>query len=192
MQKQQKTAYGESLAAGDSERYAQAADQPSEETARILDQLALLRDDKTLSDPSGRLFLERAIDFLCATLVRHRPTVGALDASAPRRGLATWQVKRVTSYMRDRLDEEIGLDELASVANLSRFHFCTAFRMATGNTPLEWLTHERMARAKALLADPRLRITEVALAVGYATPSAFTAVFRKVVGQTPTEFRRRL
>jgi AraC family transcriptional regulator len=192
MREQQKTADGELVAAGSSERLASVDAQPSEETARILNQLAMLRDDQTASDPSGRLFLEQAIDLLRTKLVRHRPALGVLDAAAPRRGLATWQVKRVTSYMRDRLEQEIGLDELAALVSLSRCHFCTAFRMATGQTPYEWLTHERIARAKALLADPTLRIIDIALAVGYATPSAFAAVFRKLMGQTPREFRRRL
>jgi AraC family transcriptional regulator len=118
--------------------------------------------------------------------------LGLRDASVRRRGLATWQVKRVTGYMRDRLDQEIGLDALAALVYLSRCHFCTAFRLATGQTPYEWLTHERMARAKALLSDPKLRITEIALAVGYATPSSFSAAFRKIMSQTPSEFRRRL
>src|SRR5262245_35237153 len=137
MHEEQKARDGEVIAVARSEEQGFVAHPPSEEAARILDQLALLRDDGAESDPSGRLFLERAIDFLCTKLVCHRPTLGALDASVPRRGLATWQVKRVTSYMRDRLDEEIGLDELASLANLSRYHFCTAFRRATGQTPYE-------------------------------------------------------
>ena len=94
--------------------------------------------------------------------------------------------------MRERLEQEIGLNELAALVNLSRFHFCTAFRMATGRTPHEWLTHQRIARARELLADPALRITDIALSVGYETPSAFAASFRKVAGVTPTEFRRRL
>jgi AraC family transcriptional regulator len=111
---------------------------------------------------------------------------------APRRGLADWQVKRVTTYMRDHLDQEIGLQELATFVDLSRFHFCTAFRMATGHTPHEWLTVQRVQRAKALLTDPKLPVTDVALTVGYQTPSAFAATFRKIVGVTPTEFRRSL
>jgi AraC family transcriptional regulator len=48
-----------------------------------------------------------------------------------------------------------------------------------------------MKRARELLADPALGITDIALAVGYGTPSAFTASFRKHLGVTPTNFRRR-
>jgi AraC family transcriptional regulator len=109
-----------------------------------------------------------------------------------RRGLANWQVRRVTAYMGEHLDQEICLQELARLINLSRFHFCTAFRLATGQTPREWLIARRIERACELLAQPSLSITKVGLAVGYATPSAFAATFHKRMGMTPSEFRRTL
>src|SRR5687767_11847060 len=109
-----------------------------------------------------------------------------------RRGLANWQVRRVTAYMGERLDQEICLQELARLVNLSCFHFCTAFRLATGQTPREWLIARRIERACTLLAQPSLSITKVGLAVGYATPSAFAATFHKRMGMTPSEFRRTL
>jgi AraC family transcriptional regulator len=157
--------------------------------ARILE---LLSHEAALGDRSSRLLVEQAIDLLCMQLIRAHSSIGVLPASLPRRGLAAWQVKRVTHYMREHLDQEIGLQELAALVNRSRFHFCTAFRIATGHTPHEWLTAQRIQRAKALLTDPKLPITHIALAVGYQTPSAFAATFRKIVGVTPTEFRRTL
>jgi len=113
-------------------------------------------------------------------------------AGQERGGLATWQVRRVTDYMREHIDKSIGLDELAGLVGLSRYHFCTAFRVATGRSPHVWLTEQRMARARRLLGERDLSVSEVALAVGYATPSAFAASFRKIVGTTPTGFRRGL
>ncbi len=94
--------------------------------------------------------------------------------------------------MLERASESLTLDELAGVIHLSRFHFCTAFRLATGKPPHEWLVIQRIDMARKLLEDRVLNITEVGLAVGYGTPSAFTAAFRKIVGCTPTDFRRRL
>jgi AraC-like DNA-binding protein len=94
--------------------------------------------------------------------------------------------------MRERFAQDIGLQSLADTLGLSRFHFCAAFRMATGYTPYEWLTRVRMEMARKLLADPAMRITEVALSVGYHTPSAFAASFRRHVGVAPSDFRRRL
>lgn len=94
--------------------------------------------------------------------------------------------------MRERLGDPIQLAELAALLGLSRHHFCTAFRLATGSTPREALIGLRIARARELLASPSARVTEIALAVGYRTPSAFAASFRKVVGVTPSRYRTAL
>jgi AraC family transcriptional regulator len=153
--------------------------------------LAVLGDEAT-NDPSARLFLEQAIDLLCMQLARAHSSFGTLAEPAPRRGLADRQVNRVIAYMKERMEYTIGLDELAALVNLSRFHFCTSFRQATGQSPYRWLTHLRISRAKALLANEQLPITEIALCIGYQTPSSFAANFRKVVGVSPSEFRRQL
>jgi AraC family transcriptional regulator len=156
--------------------------------ARIME---LLSGEAEIGEPSARLFVEQAIDLLCIQLLR-KHTVLSNPVTRPPAGLAPWQVKRVTAYMLERASESLTLDELASVIHLSRFHFCTAFRLATGKTPHEWLVIQRIDMARKLLEDRVLNITEVGLAVGYGTPSAFTAAFRKIVGCTPTDFRRRL
>ncbi|HEY5758617.1 MAG TPA: helix-turn-helix domain-containing protein [Steroidobacter sp.] len=115
------------------------------------------------------------------------------EETASQRGaagrLANWQIKRVTDHMLEHLDRHLGLDELAELVDLSRAHFCTAFRRTVGQTPREWLIEARMERARKLLADSRVSITEVALALGYS-PSSFGAVFRERVGVTPSAYRR--
>jgi AraC family transcriptional regulator len=153
--------------------------------ARILE---VLSHEAAAGDASSSLFAEQALDLLCAQLVRAHS--GSAAPSPPaRKGLADWQVKRVTDYMTDFLDTEIRLDDLAALVDLSRFHFVTAFRLATGQTPHEWLTALRIAQSKRLLADRTTPITTIALAVGYQTPSSFASTFRKVTGSTPSAFR---
>ncbi|GLK79171.1 helix-turn-helix domain-containing protein [Methylopila turkensis] len=161
-------------------------DDPS--ASRVLEMLSIEAEQ---GDAASSLFAEQAVDLLCLQLVRAHSSLGAAPA-APRKGLADWQVKRVTTYMRDFLDRELGLDELAGLVDLSRHHFCTAFRLATGQTPHEWLVALRMTRARQLLASHDLPVTSVALAVGYQTPSAFASSFRKATGVTPTAFRAAL
>ncbi|MBI1291745.1 AraC family transcriptional regulator, partial [bacterium] len=113
-------------------------------TARILELLAREAEN---DDASSRLFIEQAIDLLCVQLIRNHSNLSSAPAPPSRlRGLAEWQVRRVTAYMRDNLGAEIGLDELAALVSLSRSHFCTAFRLATGLTPHQWLTAERIDR----------------------------------------------
>lgn len=158
-------------------------------TAHILE---MLSQSAVTGDPASRLFVEQAIDLLCTQLVRAHSSFGVPAQAEAHRGLADWQVRRVTGYMREFLDREIGLDEMAGLVDLSRFHFCTAFRLATGQSPHHYLTQLRMTRARKLLAEPGLPIIQVALAVGYQTPAAFSASFRKATQMTPSEFRRSL
>jgi AraC family transcriptional regulator len=155
--------------------------------ARIME---LLSREAATNDPASRLFVEQAMDLLCIQLIRGHSSHASLELDTPRGGLADWQIRKVTRYMHEHLDEEIGLEELAALVSLSRFHFCTAFRKATGQTPYNWLVMQRIAEARRLLSIPDLPVTEIALAVGYQTPSAFTAAFRKLVGASPTEYRR--
>lgn len=157
--------------------------------ARVMEMLG--RDAAAASDPAARLFVEQATDLLITQLVRGHSSFGVIEPP-PRRGLADWQLRKVTGHMREHLDEPIGLDELAALAGLSRFHFCTAFRQATGTTPHAWLVNLRIERARQLLGHPELPVTEVALAVGYETPSSFAAAFRKITGMTPSAYRQRL
>lgn len=155
--------------------------------ARILEMLA---NDAAQTDAASTLFVEQAVDLLCAQLVRAHSAHAILSLPQVRRGLADWQVKRVTDYMREFLGREIRLDDLAGLVDLSRFHFCSAFKLATGQTPHEWLTLLRIAEAKRLLATTDTPVTDVALAVGYQTPSAFATSFRRLSGTTPSAFRR--
>jgi AraC family transcriptional regulator len=158
-------------------------------TARLLE---ILSQEASISDPSSLMFVEQAVDLLCTQLVRGHSTYGAITIEEPRRGLADWQVRKVTAYMREHLEAEVSLDDLAGLLSLSRFHFATAFKLATGRTPHDWLVGERIAKARTLLANPSMPITEIALSVGYQTPSSFSAAFRKVAGRTPSEYRRDL
>lgn len=159
---------------------------------RLFALMAMINDEISLGDAISHLCIEQLLDLVCLQLMRVHAASAVPIAPGPQRGLSGWQVKRVTTYMRDNLAKDIRLQELADLVNLSRFHFCAAFRAATGHTPYGWLTRQRIAHAKSLLEDRTLRITDIALVVGYETQSAFAASFRKVAGLTPSEYRRRL
>jgi AraC family transcriptional regulator len=163
--------------------------EPDPVGARLL--RALSREAAKQNSP-GQLFVEQLLDLFCMHVLRVHSSSGRLAAPAMPRGMQPWQVRRVTAYMIERIDQDISLNELAQLTLLSRSHFCTAFRHATGRTPHEWLTGLRLQRARELLCNPKSRITEVALAVGYQTASAFTAAFRRHTGTTPSDYRRLL
>lgn len=153
--------------------------------------LALIAGESAVEDAVSKLYVEQLVDALCVHVLRRHsafPLVGADH----RGGLSPSQVRRVTDYMQDHLAEDVLVQELAELVRLSRFHFCRAFRQATGHTPHQALVNFRIRRARQLLADPAVSITDVALAVGYQTPSSFALAFRSAVGETPTRYRKRL
>ena len=94
--------------------------------------------------------------------------------------------------MRVQLAEDISVDALAGLVDLSPFHFSRVFKDATGMSPLQFVTRERITRAQQLIRETSLSLIEIALDVGYTSPSHFAQVFRRTVGVTPTEFRSTL
>ena len=85
--------------------------------------------------------------------------------------------------------ESISVEALAELVELSPFHFSRVFKQATGMSPLQFVTRERIVRAQQLVRETSRSLIEIALEVGYTSPSHFAQVFRRVVGVAPTEFR---
>lgn len=143
------------------------------------------------ANPQGhsRLFADQTIELLCLQLVRSHVAAGVRPVRDLLPGLQAWQLKRLREYVHGRLDQDLRLDELAAIVGLSKFHFCVSFKRATGQTPFAWLVHLRMEKARGLLAIGQLSVYQVALEVGYQTPSAFASAFRKAQGMTPSAFR---
>jgi len=80
----------------------------------------------------------------------------------------------------------------AELAGRSPFHFSRVFKQATGMTPIQFLTRERMLQAQQLIRETSRSLIEIALEVGYTSPSHFAQVFRRTVGMAPTQFRNAL
>jgi AraC family transcriptional regulator len=142
-------------------------------------------------DPSGRLYAEALGGVLAHELLRLH---GTIPVSKPnhRGGLAAWQERRIIEFIEEHFAENVSLSSLAEIVRLSPYHFVRSFKQSFGEPPHRYWTGRRVDRAKTLLANPRPSITQVALDVGFSTTSAFSATFRRVVGRTPTDYRRRL
>lgn len=153
--------------------------------------LRMISDEVDHPTYHSALFMDRLTDLLCFQLIRNHSTLGDV-VRGPQRGLAAWQVRKVTAYMRANIATDLTLQDLADIVGLSRYHFCTAFRMATGSSPHEHLVRMRMKVAAELLTSSADSIASIGAAVGYKTPSAFSSVFSRVIGFTPSAFRRRL
>ncbi|MFG1709721.1 helix-turn-helix domain-containing protein [Nonomuraea sp. M3C6] len=99
-------------------------------------------------------------------------------------------LRLVTAYMHEHLHEDVSLDDLAAVANISKYHLLRAFAKATGFTPHRYLVRLRMSRAADLLRDTAQPVLHISMACGYRSHGQFTAAFRRRFGASPREFRR--
>lgn len=100
------------------------------------------------------------------------------------------KLNRVIEFVEARLDQELSLDDLARIAELSPFHFSRVFKLTTGETPYHFVCSRRLARAQQLLIESEMGLAELALACGFASQSHFTAAFSKAFGTSPGRYRR--
>lgn len=106
-------------------------------------------------------------------------------------GLSPTVLRRAIERLGSDSDADISLAALASDAGLSRFHFCRAFKESTGLSPHAWLRQQRVEHAMSMLRNTDASIVSVAVELGYASHTAFAAAFRKLTGETPSDWRRR-
>lgn len=111
---------------------------------------------------------------------------------ANRGGLPIRQLRKVEDYVTAHLEEDISVELLADLVELSPSHFAHVFKESMGMTPLQFITRQRITRAQQLIRETSRSLIEVGLEVGYTSPSHFAQVFRRVVGVTPTAFRTSL
>lgn len=97
----------------------------------------------------------------------------------------------VLDWARRRLPDDLSVAALARRAALSPRSFARRFREETGTTPHQWVAHERVVAAQARLETTRDGIEEIAEAVGFGSALAFRLRFKRLVGTTPTEYRKR-
>lgn len=116
---------------------------------------------------------------------------GVVPVSSRARGggLSPFVLKRVREYVAAHLAGAIRLQQLASVAGLSPFHFSRAFKASTGLSPHAYVLHCRISESKRLLSGSHLTISEVARRVGFSGSAQLARSFRAFTGTTPTAFR---
>lgn len=157
-------------------------------TSRLLMSAADSLDGSAALDT---LFRHQLTDLLATRLlsahagapIKLLPVIGGLSPAALLRSI---------ERLRSDSDTDVSLAALASDAGLSRFHFCRAFKESTGLSPHAWLRQHRLEQAMNMLRDTDVSVVSVAAALGYASQTAFAAAFRKLTGETPSDWRRRV
>jgi transcriptional regulator GlxA family with amidase domain len=134
--------------------------------------------------------LKDASVFLCAEL-RETPTVAPSLQSAVRlAGLTRWQVKCALHYIDANLGSAVSVGELARSVGLSNSHFSRAFKGSLGVSPRRYVVRMRVERAKLIMGSTNQSLCDISADCGFADQAHLTRCFRRVVGMTPSVWRR--
>lgn len=152
--------------------------------------IALFIDELRAPPHPAQAYITQALSSALACHMVSRFDGQGLSANPPPSEMHARAVQHVKDYVQENLHEHISLDMLASVANVSRFHFARMFRASTGVSAMHYLERARMDRAQDLIRKGGLPLAHVAMMVGYDDQSYFTRRFRLQVGITPAAFAR--
>lgn len=100
-------------------------------------------------------------------------------------------LRRARDHIDRHYTEQLDLDAVAAVAQISKFHFQRLFTATYGLSPATHLSERRVERAQDLLRTTNLTVTEVCHAVGFTSLGSFSSKFTAIVGENPSAFARR-
>ena len=112
------------------------------------------------------------------------------DATNAKRHEYIQRFMTICEYMTKHCAEDVSMDDLASLAGFSRFHFSRLFKQFTGLSCYEYLTQCRIDLAERLLINPDLSVTDVAMQAGFNSLSTFNRIFKQARNCTPNEYKK--
>ncbi|HBB33962.1 MAG TPA: AraC family transcriptional regulator [Cyanobacteria bacterium UBA8803] len=151
----------------------------------LIHQIGLgLKAQLQTNDVNSRLYAESAATFLAVHLLQTYSTRKSI-VQEYKSGLPQQKLRQVIEYIQEHLAEEISLNELADYLGISRYYFCRLFKQSTGLSPYQYTIQQRVERAKQLLLQGTLSISDIAIACGFTHQSHLNRHFKRLTGVTP-------
>jgi AraC family transcriptional regulator len=144
-----------------------------------------LKAELESSQVGGRMYAEAIAQALAIHLLRNYSVHKETIKGQTTHGLPKHKLHQVTDYIHAYLTQDLSLIEIASVVQMSPFHFARLFKQSTGLAPHQFVVRCRVERAKELLIQGEMAIADIAIEVGFANQSHLTRHFRRIVGVTP-------
>jgi AraC family transcriptional regulator len=155
-----------------------------------IQQLALaLKTEIQTGCMSGRLYGEALGTALAARLVQNY-AVGKPAIEFKANGLPRSQLERVIDYIQANLTQDLSILDLATLTGMSESHFSRSFKRSIGVAPYQYLMQQRVERAKQLLKQQVISISDIALDCGFANQTHLTKVFHQMTGMTPKAYQK--
>jgi AraC family transcriptional regulator len=155
---------------------------------RLVQQLVRLWHTLADDEPASRFFGDQVMRALLETLARRTGARVAPERNG-REILSTHTLRILRDYVESSLADDLDVTMMAEVAELSPAHFARAFAATVGMTPFRYVMTRRLARARELLERTGRPALDIALDVGFKTPSHFASRFRREFGVTPRAIR---
>jgi AraC family transcriptional regulator len=141
-----------------------------------------------LRQAGSAILIESLFQSLCIQLLRAHCEDARVAGRRPH-VIAPFRLRRAQDFIEEHLEQHIGLEEIATAAGLSAFHFARCFKEATGLAPYRYVLLRRVERAKDLLENTSQTLAEIALACGFSTQQHLTEIFRTHNGVPPGRYR---
>jgi AraC family transcriptional regulator len=148
-----------------------------------------VNDELTAEGAGDRLAVESLANLLAVHLIRNA-SVPRCTANREYGALPRAKLRAVIEYVEEHLDAGLTLEQIATVAHLSPYHFARQFKAATGLPPHQYVIARRVERAQQLLRESDQSLAEVASGAGFSDQSRFSQSFKRVMGVTPKQFRK--
>lgn len=155
----------------------------------LIHQIGLaLKAELSSNDLCSRLYAESALTMLAAHLLKHYCVFGFRLREYEDR-LPNYKLNQALQYIKAHFDQELKLGEIAATVGMSQYYFLRLFKQSMGVTPYQYVLKLRVERAKSLLKQRQITISDVAIECGFANQSHFSRVFRQMSGITPKAYR---
>jgi AraC family transcriptional regulator len=150
--------------------------------------LSLKRELEAPALSGNRFYAESLSQALAAHLLHHYADYAKVMPQ-PSAWLSVQLLRQVLDYIHQHFQQDLSVETMAALIQLSPYHFSRLFKQSTGLSPYQYILRCRIDRAKQLLQQRQLPIVEIAAQVGFFSQSHFYRHFKRMVGMTPRQFR---
>ena len=139
----------------------------------------------------GGILIESLATTLAARLLQFYSNVSDKRSEwrSTRNRLVDRKLQQVLEFIEAHIEDNITVEQLASIACLSQSHFAREFKAATGKSPYRHVTERRLVHAKALLSESNQSLVDIAYGCGFSSQGNFGRAFRDATGDTPGRYR---